>query len=103
MTHGALRLHQVMVQLMIDPIREGLPHHVCSEFPGDLVRDGRFTKDLPGLDFADGLIHSFPALKHGGLAVTAAIHCRRMMPKEYGMPSPSMQVPCCLSGAVLPG
>jgi hypothetical protein len=26
-----------------------------------------------------------------------------MMPKEYGMSSPSMQVPCYLSGAVLPG
>ena len=68
--HGALGLHQVIVELVIDVIGKGLAHGMGAHLAGGLVGHGRYTENLPCPDFADRLIDPLAALKHKRLCRT---------------------------------
>jgi hypothetical protein len=81
MPHGALRLHQVMVEVMIDPIGERLAHRMGAHLPGELVRRHRVMENAPGLHLTDGTVHPLAATKHEGLGRTAWHLAQRQQPR----------------------
>jgi hypothetical protein len=61
MAHGALRLHQVMVELMIEAIGERLAHGMAPHLPGALVRRRSLMQDAARLHLTDGPVGPLPA------------------------------------------